>query len=238
MIDAPISRNEYYFLGLIAQLEHPFADIRSLRLSTHTFCSHDFLQQKELREAVIAGNVPKVRTLLAEGCYTDWTGEEDGKTALHVACQNGQANMWDVLIAEGASLDATDKDGQTPLYMACQGHHEDLCDLLIAKGASVDVTDDEGRTQLYLACLNDHGDVDVRDMLVAKGASVDLIDKYGRTQLCLACMARHFNVCDMLIAKGGNVNAADNDGRTALSTGQAIKAGWMFSIGSFEMALI
>lgn len=62
-------------------------------------------------------------------------------TALHVAAMNGHAAIVDLLLANGAEMDAFDNYGRTPLQLAQENGHEAVTALLRSKGAVADLDD-------------------------------------------------------------------------------------------------
>nr|CAN63831.1 hypothetical protein VITISV_009129 [Vitis vinifera] len=71
-----------------------------------------------------------------------------GCTPLHRAASTGNSAMCELLIEEGAEVDAIDKAGQTPLMNAVICQNKEVALLLIRHGADVDVEDKEGYTVL------------------------------------------------------------------------------------------
>tara|TARA_B100001013_G_C24348103_1_gene339258 strand:- start:103 stop:423 length:321 start_codon:yes stop_codon:yes gene_type:complete len=69
-------------------------------------------------------------------------------SALHVVENKAIAEL---LIAEGADVDADNLDGETPLHRAAFRGHEEIAELLIAKGADVNAKDELGWTPLHNA---------------------------------------------------------------------------------------
>ncbi|KAF2368431.1 Ankyrin repeat-containing domain [Trinorchestia longiramus] len=75
----------------------------------------------------------------------------DGKTALHIASEEGHSRLVQLLISKGALLHR-DHRGRTPLHLAAaQGHMETINILLAVHGHMLDQTDREGNTALHLA---------------------------------------------------------------------------------------
>ena len=94
-----------------------------------------------------------------------------GCTALHVACNNGQDTVVDVLLQYNVSLNALNNKGQTPLHYAAFSHHGALCmELLVKAGADPNVQDLEGRTPLHMTAL--HGFYLRTETLISHGQSV------------------------------------------------------------------
>ena len=63
-----------------------------------------------------------------------------GCTPLHVACNNGQDVVVDVLLQHKAMVNPLNEKGQTPLHYAAWSHHGALCmELLVKAGADTNV---------------------------------------------------------------------------------------------------
>lgn len=60
----------------------------------------------------------------------------DGKTALHIAAQKNFLVFVDLLLDNGADLEAKDRVHQTPLYVAALDGNEEMINLLVERGAS------------------------------------------------------------------------------------------------------
>ena len=61
------------------------------------------------------------------------TQNEDGKTAMHLACENGQTNVVEFFLTETDDViyNSTDNEGSTLLHLACINGHEAIVDLLL-----------------------------------------------------------------------------------------------------------
>ena len=66
---------------------------------------------------------------------------------MHRAAYRVHKEIAELLIAEGADVNAKNVDGWTPLHSAAAGRKE-IAELLIANGADVNAKDDKGRTPL------------------------------------------------------------------------------------------
>ena len=89
-----------------------------------------------------------------------------------------------LLINEGADIDAGDKDGRTALIRAVLVGNTGVIKFLINEGADIDAGDKDGRTALMQAVLI--GNTRVIKFLINEGrANVDAIDNNGKTALQL-----------------------------------------------------
>ncbi|KAF5828008.1 ankyrin repeat-containing domain protein [Dunaliella salina] len=67
-----------------------------------------------ITEAVIAGDLPQLRSLLSIGVEATW-GDHDGRTPMHFAAEEGNIAAVEVLAEEGnACVDALDRFNRTP----------------------------------------------------------------------------------------------------------------------------
>lgn len=69
--------------------------------------------------------------------------DSEGRTALHFACDRGQAQAVELLLANGASLQKQDSDGQSPLHLAVICEHADVIALLVRDLQLIIVQPDE-----------------------------------------------------------------------------------------------
>ena len=78
---------------------------------------------------------------------------ESQETPLHVAAQEGQAEVVTVLLTHGASLLARDFEGKTPLHEAASGANADVVEILLDGGADPGARDFSGRTARDVAIV-------------------------------------------------------------------------------------
>lgn len=142
--------------------------------------------------------------------------DNESRTPLHLAVENGSIVAVQILIDAGAKLDAGAKNGSTPLHEAINRNHILIAKKLINQGVNTEATDMEGRTPLHLAVEK----LLIRRiiLLIDKGARVKTAAKDGRTPLhaALSHGQRGLRVAQMLLAAGADVNAKAQDGSSVL----------------------
>ena len=92
---------------------------------------------KELFDACCEGNVKAVRDALCAGL--DPNARYKGQTPLMYACETGNAAVAQLLIDNGAKVEAVDTYHRTALHLACKNVHVDCAAVLMAAGAKNDV---------------------------------------------------------------------------------------------------
>jgi ankyrin repeat protein len=105
-----------------------------------------------LHSAVIDGDVPQVRKLLAAGEKPDAT-VDNGWTALHFAAQEWLVDVVRALIEAGASVDARDAHGNTPLWRAVFNSQRrgEIIQILRRAGADANAANSHGVSPVGLA---------------------------------------------------------------------------------------
>ncbi|KAL1892390.1 hypothetical protein Sste5346_007128 [Sporothrix stenoceras] len=120
----------------------------------------------------------------------------------------------ELLLVNGADVEAKDLYGWTPLSLAAAGGYEAVTRLLLDKGADVEANSNI-MTPLSLAAAGGYEAV-VR-LLLDKGADVEAKDHDGQTPLSLAADRGYEAVARLLLDKGADVEAKGENGWTPLS---------------------
>ena len=74
-----------------------------------------------------------------------------GRTALHVAAAEGSSRVLELLLQNGAAVDAEDDEGYTALRLAVSGDHELCVQQLLQRSANISRADHSGCTPLQCA---------------------------------------------------------------------------------------
>lgn len=177
-----------------------------------------------IHQAAETGNLKKIKALLKENPTLVNEKDSYGMTALHWAVDKRRFRAAEMLIEEGADVNAADKNGETPLFYATnQEYIGRMATMLMLNGAKLPGGEDEVRDMLkqiaplHQAARNDRLK-DVETFLEKYPDQVNARDNSDRTPLYWAARANHIDVCEALLAAGADVNAATRDGWTPLHT--------------------
>ena len=84
---------------------------------------------------------------------------EDGNTALHLSCEEGNYKIIELLIKNKCDLNKGNKANKTPLHISVIKGYYDITKMLINAGADVNKIDIEKNTPLHYACMNDNTEI-------------------------------------------------------------------------------
>jgi ankyrin repeat protein len=117
------------------------------------------VNSREIHDVARDGNLATIRLLLREGPGLVFSKNSLGDTPLHTSVASGQKEAAELLLANGAEVDAKNNYGSTPLHYAADYNHRDLAELLLANNANVDAKDDKGYTPIDIAVVKGHNEV-------------------------------------------------------------------------------
>ncbi|XP_041353074.1 L-asparaginase-like [Gigantopelta aegis] len=140
---------------------------------------------------------------------------QDGRTALHVACRNSKLETVGYLLHHGASVHVKDYHGDNPLIDAIDMKNEVVIKMLVQAGAVIPWPPIKVAMELCSIVLGQ----DLNAIKCWKLAGVDFnsIDYNGRTALHVAVCRREFEITKYLIENGAEYTIEDIFGNTALS---------------------
>jgi len=119
--------------------------------------------------------------------------------------QGHKKAVINLLLANGADVDATSPNGENALSLAIMRRFSDLAMWLVEKGAELNATD--AGSQPIMLQVAYMGDVDLAKVMVSKGAKVEVSDDHGLTLLHAAAGAGNLDFCKYLIESGAKPNA-------------------------------
>ncbi|MCL2802255.1 MAG: ankyrin repeat domain-containing protein [Treponema sp.] len=170
------------------------------------------------------------------------SSDESGRTALHLASQNGNLsaveNILGILPLSNASINQRDAQNKTALDYALSNpnskSHIESAEKLILSGANSDdpiftyfgpavrtanynTRRNEGLAPIHYAVIENHSGM--ISFLLDKNIEIDIKSTSGATALHEAVRIGNMEVIMLLIEKGADVNAVDAKGNTPLHTG-------------------
>ena len=158
-----------------------------------------------IHDAAKTGDLAGVQAELDKGVDVD---EDDsswgswGETPLQLAARYSHNEIVELLIDNGADVNAKDVNGNTPLHLAALFGRKEVIELLIANGAAVNVKGGNlGGMPLHHAAFNGHKEI--VELLIAKGADVNAKNEDGDTPLDQAIRYKHPETADLLSKHGG-----------------------------------
>jgi ankyrin repeat protein len=125
-----------------------------------------------------------------------------GIPVLHSAAGNGHKAVVQLLLENGANIEARSESEATALHWAAYGDHDTVVQLLIEKGANVEAKGGRGETALHQVAKYGHSNV-VR-LLIEKGADLEAETNGGETALQQAAGNGHEVVVRQLLRHNGD----------------------------------
>ena len=110
---------------------------------------------------------------------------EDGWTALHYACDEGNLKIAEILIKAHIDINLKNNDKKTALHISAFRGYFDITKLLIESGADINAIDNEKNLAIHLCALNGHNEL-LAYLLDKKYTYIFNKNLYGNTPLDLA----------------------------------------------------
>ena len=140
---------------------------------------------------------------------------EDGRTALHMAAENGHEKMVQHLLTQRAHCDVESADGRTPLQLAPESGNELIAQVLIQRGADVNASFASGETPLTVAVGNQW--TSLVQILLREKANPNVRFPDGRTSLHVAAeVGSDIAIIKLLCDEGADPRIGDEKAWTAL----------------------
>ncbi|KAK7103427.1 L-asparaginase-like isoform X2 [Littorina saxatilis] len=169
--------------------------------------------------AAKAGDVAALEKLANSGADVS-SPNQDGRTALHVACSMGNLNIVQFLLLHGASVHEKDHRGDTPLIDAVFSKSLPVINLLVQTGAILPWTSIRIGITLCGAVAVD--DLDTIKAWHTAGADLNSCDYDYRTPLHIAVSSDRKDIVKYLTRGGARCNLQDVFGLTPLGIAQQL----------------
>lgn len=141
------------------------------------------------------------------------TSDKEGFRPLHVAASQNSTKLLDVLIADGALIEARSNWGGTPLHAAIFTNSLDTARVLLSRTAEVDVVDVNGMSPLHWAAKLGH--IEALNLLI-KGGAKSSHSKNGDLPIHVAIRQGQLAAVQDLMFHGMDVEATTSKGDTLL----------------------
>jgi uncharacterized protein len=166
-----------------------------------------FPDEADIHQAVLSGDIERVRSLVAEKPERVRQVDAVGNTALHVAVARNNVPITRLLIESGSAIDALNGGGRSPLVVSMFGFHRwwrdewkgEIFDLLVKGGAKY--------TMLAAATIGDL--VRVQELLHLDPSSANAADPCWRRPLSGAVSHNQTDVVKVLLEHGADPNAKE-----------------------------
>ena len=165
-----------------------------------------------IHKAVAENSIQRVQKLIDEGANVNASGFEirhNGKcTPLQVAAYKGYEDITELLILNGAMLEAKNQRGETAIHMAIEAKNSKIVYLLLKKGANIEARNDMNQTPLHLA--TQLGNCEIIQLLLDFKADINAIQtwKTTKTPLQIAIIKDDVKATRILLKNGANPNLA------------------------------
>jgi ankyrin repeat protein len=180
----------------------------------HTGAKPECTDGEILLLAVKAGDSERAAKYIKEGMNVNFHDTE-GITPLYCAVRNGNQFIADLLLKNGASIQAVTKTGYTILHAASFSGLISIVRQCLGNKPDINARDTWcGWTPIHLA--SKQGRTQIIRLLVNAGADINIRDHSGASPLHLAAMANRTLVGKLLIENRADINSRDKMGRTPL----------------------
>ena len=139
-----------------------------------------------------------------------------GETALLYAVREKNNKITELLLDNGAAVNARNANGDTPLILALEANNHKIVLQLIKKGADIDAVNKRGITPLMAAARAGHASM--VKLLLDNNADPDMISKpyNSKTALMYAVSENHIDVVKVLLQYSAKTDIKNKLGYTAM----------------------
>lgn len=169
-----------------------------------------------LHYAVIYQNIDLARLVIRLGINVNSINNE-GKTALHIACEVGNYYICDLLLNSGALIDIQDDDNWYPLNFAIMNNFSR--DILIRLVFKQDKSMFDMHVVSPILLASQYSDVEFVEYLIQNGADINTVDVLGKTPIIYSLENKYNRVFKLLLSYEPNLNFITCEGYSLLCYG-------------------
>ena len=167
-----------------------------------------------LRRAAQTDKLAEAAALLKRSPEMVKSHDDLRRTPLHFACAQAGLPIVELLLDNGADVNAADFADNTPLHGAAFAGNADIVNALLARKADPNHRNRQRATPLHQAAFR--GATLAVEALLRGGADVKAVDNVGETALHRAATGGHVAALKLLLDRGADVNVRDRQGQSAL----------------------
>lgn len=179
---------------------------------------HDDSSTPPLHMAALQGTPSIIQLLLLHGAHPDSEDSTGATTTLHLsigaadpAWTPSRAHTVDLLLQNGAAVNARDSNGDTPLMLAATKGFTDCAILFARHGAAINPQNNAGDSAILLATTCGH--TTFVQHLIANHADLNTANNAGATPLLIAAQLAHVDIAKQLLDAGAKIDLVLAAGR-------------------------
>lgn len=169
--------------------------------------------RQDLIEACKQNNEEILQFLLQKNSSNINYQNEEGKTALMIACETGNPTLVSLLLNAGADPNIKDKNDEAPLInWGCT--NTEIIRLLLSAGADIHIMNKDRNTALMNSCY--FGNYEAAKLLIQHGSELNTKNNQGLSPLMIAGQHGHIDMVKLLILSGADYKETDIDNQDVL----------------------
>ena len=166
------------------------------------------------RATLHASISPDYTTFLDKMEAGDDKRELEDSTPLHAAALANARETAEVLLQNGADINAKDDEGDTSLHFAALANARETAEVLLQNGADANAQAKDGTTPLHFAALANA--CEIAEVLLKSEADINAKAEGGVTPLHFAASANACEIAEVLLKSGADINTKAENGKTPL----------------------
>lgn len=182
----------------------------------------NYMGYSSIQSLMKRGHYMLLRQLNSYDTIMGMSGGCSGKQPIHEAVITGNIGTVELLIQDGADVNATDSQGMQPIHFATKYGRAEIVQLLLDRGAHVDACvsggDNEGEQPIHIAAARGH--VEIVRLLYNYGADLTSLDGNRKQAIHIAVCYGHVDILELLLARGVDVNTCSGKSAQPHITGK------------------
>ena len=122
--------------------------------------------------------------------------------------------LYQLLLGNGAEIDAKNKLGQTPLQTAVLANNIGFIRSIISAGANIEHEDSAGNTAIHLAVIENF--IEIVEFLARNNANINIANNSGDLPIHSASLTASADMIGILVRFGADLTIRNNSGRSPI----------------------